>query len=114
MRLIAFQKRSKTMHILKLLVTTSFIAAMVATPALAHDHKDGSGKAGHYFMMMDEDGNGEITQAEYTAAMEKKFVEVDADANGILTKEEVEAHMKAMHEKKHDKMMEEESEKPAE
>jgi Ca2+-binding EF-hand superfamily protein len=99
------------MHILKSLVTTSFIAAMVATPALADHHKDKKGehKADHYFMMMDEDGNGEVTQAEYTTAMEKKFGEVDADANGILTKEEVKAHMKAMHEKKHDKMMDEEA-----
>lgn len=98
------------MKILESLIATSFIAAMVATPALADHHKskDGSGKAGHYFMMMDEDANGEVTQAEYTSAMEKKFTEVDADANGILTKEEVEAHMKAMHMKKHDKMMDEE------
>lgn len=69
------------------------LAALLLTgPAAWADHHEGKegdhGKKSRKFERRDADGNGVITQAEWLAAAEAKFLDLDADGDGSVTKEE--------------------------
>lgn len=63
---------------------------LIAAPAMA---KDIDGK----FAKMDKDGNGAISEAEFTAqkGTDYNFSDVDTDGNGSVSKEELAAHWEA-------------------
>ena len=56
----------------------------------------GMGGPGAMFAMADEDGDGVVTRAEFTAMTTKHFDQVDADHDGKVTRAEAEAAHKLM------------------
>ncbi len=55
------------------------------------DHK---GKGGH-FKQMDTTGDGQISEAEWTAHKAKKFAEINTNGDKFISKEEMKAHRQA-------------------
>ena len=56
----------------------------------------GMGGPGAMFAMADEDGDGTVTRAEFTAMTAKHFDQVDADHDGKVTRAEADAAHKVM------------------
>lgn len=69
--------------------------AVAAMPAVAEANgRHGKGME-EMFKSMDQDGNGEVTQAEADALKAVRFKEADADGDGRITIEEATAHEQA-------------------
>jgi len=71
-----------------------FLAAALPHAADAGGMRHGKGFDA-MFKAMDQDGNGEVTQAEVDAFKQARFAEVDADGDGRITLEEATAHEQA-------------------
>lgn len=85
---------------MKKAVLMAALAAFVATPALANDPAKMDAKIDEKFSKMDTDGNGSISEAEFTSAKAEKFSEADTNGDGMISKEELKAaweHKKEEH-----------------
>ena len=71
-----------------------FLAAAAPHAADAGGMRHGKG-FDEMFKAMDQDGNGEVTQAEADAFKAVRFKEADADGDGRITIEEATAHEQA-------------------
>lgn len=89
-----------------LLLAAAAAITLFAAPVMAEDGSGAPGKmergrgpCHHCFMeKMDADGDGIITEAEFTAHCKERFAKLDADGNGEVTKDEFAAHHKEMRE----------------
>lgn len=79
---------------MKKAILMAAMAAFVATPALANDPAKMDAKVDEKFMKMDTDGNGSISEAEFTAAKAEKFGDADTNGDGAISKDELKAAWK--------------------
>ncbi len=70
---------------MKKVLLMSFLACLVAAPAMAND----PAKLDEKFTKMDKNADGVITQDEHATAKDHKFEETDTDGDGQITKEEL-------------------------
>ncbi len=63
------------------------LATFVAAPAMAND----PAKFDEKFSKMDADGNGSISESEFTSAKAEKFEDADTNGDGMISKEELKA-----------------------
>lgn len=73
---------------MKKAILMAAVATFIAAPAMAND----PAKLDEKFSKMDTDGNGSISQSEYTTAKADKFEDADTNGDGMLSKEELKAH----------------------
>ncbi|HEY4163739.1 MAG TPA: hypothetical protein VGM59_11800, partial [Dongiaceae bacterium] len=52
-------------------------------------HRGGFGGGHFFFARMDENHDGQVTQAEFTAASEAFFKKLDKNGDGVITKDEM-------------------------
>ncbi|MGL4370047.1 MAG: EF-hand domain-containing protein [Spirochaetota bacterium] len=69
----------------------SLIAAVVLTSGVTAKEKPGRSDGKGPFADMDKDNNGNISEAEWTAAHKAIFAKMDKDSSGAISKEEMKA-----------------------
>lgn len=88
-------------------VLTAVAALFLATPCLAEprpgDGPGAGGKGAQMFQMMDADGDGQISRAEFISHAMERFSKMDANGDGAVSKEEAQAARGAMREKMKEK-----------
>lgn len=75
------------MSLAKLASAAALLIAVSSVPAMAHDHGDRRG-ANHRVLGMDRDGNGIITQNEWTGTV-AAFNRLDLNHDGVLSGNEL-------------------------
>ncbi len=84
----------------KLFLLSAAALAISATPALADNHGDKSGKM---FEKHDTNGDGVVSEAEFLDHAKQRFAEMDTDGNGEISQEEAKAQKEARKEKMKEK-----------
>jgi len=88
----------------KALLTTAMAAllatglAAAAEPAFAKNQ--GQGRGAKMFDRHDTNGDGTITQEEFTSRCAQRFAMMDQDGNGAVTREEAQAAYQQMRDKR--------------
>lgn len=88
------------------LLSTALFATLLLAPiqSRAEEHKMPHPHGEKMFQKMDTNGDGTISQDEWTAHHGSKFAEIDANKDGKLSKEELKAHHEKHKKERHEKM----------
>ena len=90
---------------MKQLVLSAALAVIAfgTGPVIADEHGGKRHHKGAVLKNMDTDGNGSVSQSEFSAASEKRFQKMDADGDGSITQQEAKDHRAKRKEKRQER-----------